>query len=87
MDEMRIAVDPERKILDFIVETYEPDQTIDGQSELVRSEIIDSYGIVELIEFLEQTFAISFPDEEIRPENFRSAADIANCVANIELGA
>jgi acyl carrier protein len=87
MDEMRIADDPERKILDFIVETYEPDQTIDGQSELVRSEIIDSYGIVELIEFLEQTFAISFPDEEIRPENFRSAADIANCVANIELGA
>ena len=68
MNEMRVAIDPAGKILDFIVDTYGPDETIDVQSELVRSEIIDSYGIVELIEFLEQTFAISFPDEQIKPE-------------------
>ena len=84
MAEEFVATGQAREILDFIVETYNPDQTIDIQSELVRSEIIDSYGIVELIEFLEQTFAISFPDAEIKPENFRSASDIANCVSTIE---
>lgn len=84
MGEMLAATSRAREILNFIVETYSPDQTIDVQSELVRSEIIDSYGIVELIEYLEQTFSIFFPDAEIKPENFRSATDIANCVSTIE---
>ena len=79
--------DARRKILDFIVETYAVDDGLDCDRELVRSEIIDSYGVVELIGFIEHEFAVSFPDEEIRPENFRSVADIAICVERLRAAA
>ncbi len=71
------------KILRFIVESYEVDGAFDETTELVRSEIIDSYGIVDMIDFLEEAFSVSFPDEEIKPENFRTVAAIAGCVARI----
>ena len=87
MAEPRVTNNAEQQILDFIVETYACDDAVDFQSELVRSEIIDSYGIVELIEFIEQNFAIRFPDEEIKPDNFRTVTDIATCVARIRVAA
>ena len=71
------------EILSFIGEAYDIDGTLDEATELVRSQVIDSYGIVEVIDFLEQTFSIRFPDEEIMPENFHTVAAIADCVARI----
>ena len=71
------------RILGFIAETYANGGGIDETTELVRSEIIDSYGIIDMIDFLEETFAIDFPDEDIAPENFRTVTAIADCVARI----
>ena len=74
------------EILGFIVSTYEKANGVDKETELVRSEIIDSFGIVHMIEFLEQRFAVRFPDEEIKPENFRNAIAIADCIIRIRAG-
>ena len=71
------------EILRFIASTYEKAKGVDRETELVRSEIIDSFGIVHMIEFIEQRFAVQFPDEEIRPENFRNAVAIAKCIDRI----
>jgi acyl carrier protein len=46
--------------------------TIADADNLIEEGIIDSLGITRLVDFLEKTFAIQIPDEDIVPENFES---------------
>jgi acyl carrier protein len=39
--------------------------------------IVDSTGMLEIISFLERTFAIQVPDDEILPDNFDTIERIA----------
>lgn len=43
-----------------------------GSDNLLESGIIDSLGILDLVSFLEQRFAIVVADEELTPDNFQS---------------
>ena len=65
----------------FIVDNFlfgsEPESFSDGDSFLKRG-IIDSTGILELIEYIEGTFGIAIAEEEMLPENLDS---LANAVA------
>lgn len=72
------------RIVSFIAETYAEGRSIDAQTELVRSEIIDSFGIVQMLQFLEESFGVRIPDEDIRPDNFRTVTAIADCIARIK---
>lgn len=60
------------KVREFIVENFlfgDGEQLKDDTS-FFESGIIDSTGILELIGFLEETYAITIEDEELVPENF-----------------
>jgi len=39
---------------------------------LLENGIIDSLGVLDVVRFLEQAFAISIDDEELTPDNFDS---------------
>lgn len=43
---------------------------------LLDAGIVDSIGILEIVSFLEESFAISVRDEDLLPENFGSIASI-----------
>ena len=73
-------------ILTFIENNYPSGRGVDTKTELVRSEVIDSYGIVQMIQFIEENFSISFPDEDITPDNFRTVEAISCCVHRIKAG-
>jgi len=45
---------------------------------LLESGIIDSMGILDVVAFLEQNFAIQLTDEELTPDNFANI----NCIAS-----
>ena len=47
---------------------------------LVESGIIDSLGIMTLLSFIEEKFAIQIPSEELMPENFASISTIAGLI-------
>ncbi|HSU56045.1 MAG TPA: acyl carrier protein [Candidatus Dormibacteraeota bacterium] len=47
---------------------------------LLRDGIIDSLGVVELVEFVQKQFAVKVEQQEVRPENFDSVAKIADFV-------
>jgi acyl carrier protein len=47
-------------------ESFAPDENLLAQG------IIDSMGILKLVEFLEEKFGIETADEEMVPENFES---------------
>lgn len=46
------------------------DAPIGDDDPLVESGIIDSMGVMNLLGFLEETFSIQIPGEELMPENF-----------------
>ncbi|MCK4378421.1 MAG: acyl carrier protein [Deltaproteobacteria bacterium] len=67
------------KIRDFIVENFlfgSADELADDSS-FLDGGIIDSTGVLELVEFLEEDFSISIDDEELVPENLDSINNVA----------
>lgn len=44
---------------------------------LLESGIVDSIGILEIVSYLEQEFAIQVSDDDLLPENFGSISGIA----------
>lgn len=59
----------------FVTESYLRNSgfdDIDNRDSFMEMGIIDSTGILELLEFVEETFAIKVEDEEVIPENLDS---------------
>jgi acyl carrier protein len=48
----------------------------DRERSLVESGVVDSMGILELVEFVEGNFDLRIPEEELLPENLDSLANI-----------
>ncbi len=65
----------ELKLRTYILENYlfsdDPDE-LDNADSFLDNGIIDSMGILELIHFLEEEFAIKVKTEEMIPENLDS---------------
>jgi len=69
---MDIAVATE-KLLEFIVDTYMVErEEVPLEESLIDEGIIDSFGLIEIASFLEETFSIKIEDEELIRENFGS---------------
>lgn len=78
------VTDTATTILDFIVENYLFGDTAGAPGpadSLVESGIIDSTGVLELIEFLDSEFGVVVAENETVPENLDS---VENLVAYIE---
>lgn len=70
--------DNKSKIREFIVENFlfgNANDLEDGTSFLEEG-IIDSTGILELVTYLEEEFAITIEDEELIPENLDSITNV-----------
>jgi acyl carrier protein len=68
------------KVRAFIVENFMfgNDENLSDDTSFLGEGIIDSTGVLELVDFLEETFSIKVDDEELVPENLDS---IQNLVA------
>jgi len=72
------------KVIAFIIKNYlfgDEKQKPGDDISLIEEGIVDSTGILELIEFLETTFGIEVEDTETLPQNLGS---ISNLVRFIE---
>ncbi len=49
---------------------------------LIESQVIDSLGIFETVQFLEREFGVAVEDEDLLLENFGTIADIARLVGS-----
>ena len=75
----------EREIRKFISETIlYNDKSIPLTNDLsfLQSGIIDSTGVLELVEFVEKKLHIEIGDDELLPENFDSIEKICHFVSN-----
>lgn len=67
--------DTKNIIKDFIVENFLPfadENPFDDNDSFMEKGIIDSTGVLELLQFIEERFNIKVEDEEIVPDNLDS---------------
>jgi len=67
------------KIKTFIIENYlfGDDDGLEESTSFLDEGIIDSTGILELIDFISEEFDITIEDEELIPENLDSINNVA----------
>ena len=56
------------------------DKTLAEDDSLSGEGIIDSTGLLELVLFLEETFSLRIPDEDVLPEQFDTLGRLADYV-------
>lgn len=73
------------QICDFITQNFLYNGTVaqlDNSASLLGQGIIDATGVLELVLFVEETYAFNVDQDDLLPENFDSIDNIANYVAN-----
>jgi acyl carrier protein len=70
--------DVKSKIKTFIIENYlfGDDEGLEESTSFLDEGIVDSTGILELIEFISEEFSITVDDEELVPENLDSINNV-----------
>lgn len=68
------------KVRAFIVENFMfgNDEGLEDDTSFLENGIIDSTGILELVNFFEEEFSISVEDEELIPENLDSIKNVTS---------
>ena len=71
----------ESKVRSYVLENYlftDDQSELDSNDSFLEKGIIDSTGVLEIILFLEEEFAIKVEDHEMVPEYLDSVANIVN---------
>jgi acyl carrier protein len=53
---------------------------ITDDTDWLQGGIIDSLGMLDLVQFIEKEFSVVISDEELAPENFQSLSSVADFV-------
>lgn len=72
---MSVAADVEQFVLRELM-TGSAIETIDHDEDLLGAGVIDSHGLMQLVTFLRERYAVAVPDEALTPENFQTIAAI-----------
>ncbi len=77
-------MDIKNQLKEFIVAEFGEDkelQALTPDDDLIRQGVVDSMGVLQVVNFIEQTYGTQVADEEITVENFRTINAIANLVS------
>ena len=66
---------------------FDPDAPLDPAASLLENGVVDSTGMLEVIQFLEATFDIRISDLEVLPENLDSVQNLTQFVIRKQGGA
>lgn len=75
--------DIKEKVKSFIIENFlfgSTEETFADNDSFLETGIIDSTGILELIEYIEANFSITVNDNELVPENLDSLDKVSNFI-------
>jgi methoxymalonate biosynthesis acyl carrier protein len=78
MDE-QLHMQTERKIRDYVTELCQ-EQNLDPALNLFEHGYLSSLDILDLISFIEETFDISIPDDDLNIENFGSIGGMVRLI-------
>jgi acyl carrier protein len=74
----------ETQIRQFIIQHFPSARRAElgSQEALLENGIVDSLGVLDLVSFMEQAFAITISDDELLPENFQTIERLAKFIEN-----
>lgn len=78
-----------QEIRQFIVDNFlfgDTSQDLDESDSFLGTNLIDSTGILELVQFVEERFGIIVDDSEMLPENLDSLSSISHFVVRKQAG-
>jgi acyl carrier protein len=72
----------EAQVREFLVSNFlfDPDAALDAGDSLLENGVVDSTGMLEVIQFLEATFDIQVDDMEVLPENLDSVRNLTSFI-------
>ena len=73
----------ERDVRDFLTQNFplaDEGSELGGDDSLIEAGVIDSTGVLELIEYLEENYDIQRSDDDVLPDNLDSIARISRFV-------
>ena len=75
-------IEIQTKLREFIVQQFPAaaSKEIGPHDSLIKHGIIDSLGVLEIVTFVEQQFAIVLSDDEMVSEHFESIASLAEFI-------
>jgi acyl carrier protein len=70
------------EVREFVVENYlyGEDDGLEGDTSFLGTGIVDSTGILELVDFIESKYEVQVEDEDMVPENLDSLNNVASFV-------
>jgi len=73
----------ERDVREFLDENFPLGEgfALGSDDSLLEAGVIDSLGVLELIDFLERRYGVRVPDAEVLPENLDSIDNVTRYVA------
>lgn len=84
MSEPAVLPGHAKEIRDFVVENFlfgRIDAPLEDEASLLEQGILDSTGVLELVQHLEERYGIQVADEDLIPENLDSIQRVAAFVA------
>lgn len=76
-------MDARTQLREFVVENFMMGQDgteLSNSGSLLELGIIDSTGVLELVGFLEETFALTVEDDDLIPDNLDSIDNLVNYI-------
>ncbi|AKB29841.1 hypothetical protein MSSAC_1150 [Methanosarcina siciliae C2J] len=72
-------------ILDYLKDNsfMERGSVLGDNDSLTQNGIMDSIGLLELIDYICETYSIEIPEEMLTPENFDSLEGITNLISRL----
>ena len=73
----------EKKLKNFVLAEFAEQieqKSIDVNDDLLSMGIVDSMGVLQIVNFIEEHFGIKVEDEEITIDNFRTISAVARFV-------
>ncbi|WP_117208845.1 acyl carrier protein [Allorhizocola rhizosphaerae] len=74
---------PERQVTEYIVHQFQPGVTadeLDADYDLLANGIIDSLGLLRLVDWLDRTFDIAVGEADLAPSDFRTVGTICKFI-------
>lgn len=72
------------QILTFVRERY-PQAEIDESQDIFSLGFVNSLFAMELVMYIEKTFGVTIPNDELRIDNFRTANSMAELVSRLSV--
>ncbi|NKQ35879.1 MAG: acyl carrier protein [Chloroflexi bacterium] len=78
-------MDTKTQIKQYIAENYlfsNNGFNLDDDESFLEAGIVDSLGVVELVSFVEETYDMEVPDDDIVPDNFDSVNNLTTYITS-----